>query len=162
MIELHWVKSSYSTATSGNCVEIAALPDGDRAVRDSKDPDGTVLVITARQWRELAGNLLRITRRVAPGGRSGGFLLPRLPDLPGHFRRFSAVASRHRGRPAQRRWHAVTTRSPAPRAGPTRAGAARRAWTAGITPAPAVRHGARTRLAPGVVLRKIRSGLIRR
>ena len=54
MNDLKWVKSSYSTATSGNCVEIAVLPDGGRAVRDSKDPGGAVLLLTAGQWRELA------------------------------------------------------------------------------------------------------------
>jgi Domain of unknown function (DUF397) len=52
--ELSWVKSSYSTATSGNCVEIAVLPEGGRAVRDSKDPDGAVLMLSISQWRELA------------------------------------------------------------------------------------------------------------
>ena len=57
MNELNWVKSSYSTATSGNCVEIAALPDGGRAVRDSKDPDGTVLTLSISQWRELAESM---------------------------------------------------------------------------------------------------------
>ncbi|WP_030911096.1 DUF397 domain-containing protein [Streptomyces sp. NRRL F-5126] len=37
-----WVKSSYS-GNNGNCVEVAALPRGGRAVRDSKDPHGPVL-----------------------------------------------------------------------------------------------------------------------
>ena len=54
MNELNWVKSSYSTATSGNCVEVAVLPDGGRAVRDSKDPDGAMLTLSIDQWRELA------------------------------------------------------------------------------------------------------------
>ncbi|WEH35564.1 DUF397 domain-containing protein [Streptomyces sp. AM 4-1-1] len=39
---LEWVKSSYS-GNNGNCTEVAALPDGDRAVRDSKRPEGPVL-----------------------------------------------------------------------------------------------------------------------
>jgi hypothetical protein len=55
--ELIWVKSSYSTATSGNCVEVAALPHGGRAVRDSKDPDGAVLTLSISQWRELAESM---------------------------------------------------------------------------------------------------------
>ncbi|WP_331765873.1 DUF397 domain-containing protein [Embleya sp. NBC_00896] len=38
-----WVKSSSSTA-EGNCVELAALPGGLVAVRDSKVPEGPVLV----------------------------------------------------------------------------------------------------------------------
>ena len=35
-----WRKSSYSGGNGGNCVEVAALPDDSRAVRDSKDPEG--------------------------------------------------------------------------------------------------------------------------
>jgi hypothetical protein len=63
MNDLVWVKSSYSTATSGNCVEIAALPDGGRAVRDSKSPDGAVLLLTAAQWHRLAKSVLQPTER---------------------------------------------------------------------------------------------------
>jgi Domain of unknown function (DUF397) len=48
--KLAWVKSSYSGGSGGNCVEVAALPDGGRAVRDSKDPDGPVLVFTPGEW----------------------------------------------------------------------------------------------------------------
>lgn len=43
-----WVKSTYST-NDGACVEVAGLPGG-HAVRDSKDPDGTVLNFDAAQW----------------------------------------------------------------------------------------------------------------
>jgi hypothetical protein len=57
MNELTWVKSSYSGGTSANCVEIATLPTGGRAVRDSKDPDGAVLLLTAAQWSTLAKSL---------------------------------------------------------------------------------------------------------
>lgn len=46
---LVWRTSSYSSA-SGNCVEIADLPDGGRAVRDSKDPSGPVLRFTPAEW----------------------------------------------------------------------------------------------------------------
>jgi Domain of unknown function (DUF397) len=42
-------KSSYS-AQQGECVEVASLPDGGRAVRDSKDPDGPVLRFSADEW----------------------------------------------------------------------------------------------------------------
>jgi Domain of unknown function (DUF397) len=45
-----WRKSSYSS-NEGECVEVAALPDGGRAVRDSKDPGGPVLRFTAEEWR---------------------------------------------------------------------------------------------------------------
>ncbi len=39
-----WRKSSRSSSTGGECVELAALP-GTVAVRDSKDPDGGKLVL---------------------------------------------------------------------------------------------------------------------
>jgi hypothetical protein len=35
---------------NGNCVEIAALPGGGVAVRDSKDPEGPILRFTAGEW----------------------------------------------------------------------------------------------------------------
>ena len=60
-MNLNWVKSSHSGGTGGNCVEVAALPDGGRAVRDSKDPDGSVLYLTAGQWASLR-NSLRVLR----------------------------------------------------------------------------------------------------
>ncbi len=44
-----WRKSSYSTI-KGNCVEIAGLGLGGRAVRDSKDPSGPALSVSAAQW----------------------------------------------------------------------------------------------------------------
>lgn len=44
-----WRKSAYS-ASSGECVEVADLPDGQRAVRDSKDPAGPILAFTAAGW----------------------------------------------------------------------------------------------------------------
>jgi hypothetical protein len=53
MSDLTWVKSSYSGAGQANCVEVAALPGGDRAVRDSKNPEGAILVLTPAQWSAL-------------------------------------------------------------------------------------------------------------
>lgn len=44
-----WHKSSRS-GSSANCVEIAELHDGHWAVRDSKQPDGPVLVFTPSEW----------------------------------------------------------------------------------------------------------------
>lgn len=40
-----WVKSRHSNA-EGNCVEVAALPEGGVAVRNSRDPHGPALVYT--------------------------------------------------------------------------------------------------------------------
>jgi hypothetical protein len=48
---LQWRKSSYSGSNGGACVEIAVLADGGRAVRDSKNPDGGKLALTADDWR---------------------------------------------------------------------------------------------------------------
>jgi len=44
-----WHKSSHS-GTQTNCVEVATLPDGTRAIRDSKNPDGPVLLFTPGEW----------------------------------------------------------------------------------------------------------------
>jgi Domain of unknown function (DUF397) len=52
--EISWVKSSHSGGSGGNCVEVAALPDGGRAVRDSKDVAGPVLVFPDRAWDAFA------------------------------------------------------------------------------------------------------------
>jgi Domain of unknown function (DUF397) len=53
-----WRKSSYSNGSGGSCVEIAVLtPASDSepgiAIRDSKDPHGPALTVTARQWRDF-------------------------------------------------------------------------------------------------------------
>lgn len=44
-ITTRWRTSSYSTE-DGTCVEIADLPDGRVAVRNSTDPDGPTLLFT--------------------------------------------------------------------------------------------------------------------
>jgi hypothetical protein len=45
-----WRKSTYSNGSGGECVEVANLPNG-RAVRDSKHPEGPILVFTRDEWR---------------------------------------------------------------------------------------------------------------
>jgi len=43
-----WRKSTFSE--SGNCVEVAAAPDGGVLFRDSKNPAAPVLAFTAAEW----------------------------------------------------------------------------------------------------------------
>lgn len=45
-----WRKASYSNGNGGNCVEVADLDGGARAVRDSKNPTGQALMFTAAEW----------------------------------------------------------------------------------------------------------------
>ena len=45
-----WRKSSRSGHEGGECVEVAELAAG-VAVRDSKDPDGPMLVFGVDEWR---------------------------------------------------------------------------------------------------------------
>ena len=55
---LSWRKASYS-AGQGNCVEVAALPDGGRLVRDTKDRDGGAVHFTVTQWRRFTDDIKR-------------------------------------------------------------------------------------------------------
>lgn len=57
MLELDFVKSSYSN-TSGECVEVAlnAAPHA-VAVRDSKDHGGPILRLTVDAWAEFTASL---------------------------------------------------------------------------------------------------------
>ncbi len=47
---LTWRKSSYTGSSGGNCVEVATSP-GRALIRDSKNPDGNRLTVTADEWR---------------------------------------------------------------------------------------------------------------
>lgn len=54
---LVWRKSARSNGGGGNCVEVAELPDGGRAVRDSKNPDGPALFFTPGEWSAFTGGV---------------------------------------------------------------------------------------------------------
>lgn len=45
-----WIKSSYSDANGGNCIEIAPDFPATVPVRDSKTPTGPTLLISRRAW----------------------------------------------------------------------------------------------------------------
>jgi hypothetical protein len=50
--QVAWRKSRYSNS-QGNCVELAKLPDGGIAVRNSRFPDGPALIYTRDEVRAL-------------------------------------------------------------------------------------------------------------
>jgi Domain of unknown function (DUF397) len=52
-----WRKSSYSSGQGGNCLEVADLGDECRAVRDSKNPTGPALTVTAAAWSAFTAGL---------------------------------------------------------------------------------------------------------
>jgi hypothetical protein len=52
-----WRKSSLSGGDGGNCVEVADLSGGRRAVRDSKDRGGPALVFTPAEWAAFVGGV---------------------------------------------------------------------------------------------------------
>lgn len=50
-VEGDWFKSSYSSETGGNCVEVANLTStGQIGIRDSKDPEGPTLLLVPEQF----------------------------------------------------------------------------------------------------------------
>lgn len=53
----NWRKSSHS-GSGDQCVEVAALSGGRRAVRDSKDPGGPALLLTSAEWRAFTEALV--------------------------------------------------------------------------------------------------------
>jgi hypothetical protein len=57
MDSLLWIKSSYSGGSGDNCVEVAALPEGGFAVRDSKNAKGPALRFTSEEWHSFIRNL---------------------------------------------------------------------------------------------------------
>ncbi len=57
-----WVKSSYSDANGGECIEFSrtlTTPHGLVPVRDSKDPDGPALIFPAGEWNAFVTAIKR-------------------------------------------------------------------------------------------------------
>jgi Domain of unknown function (DUF397) len=52
-----WIKSRRSGPTGGNCVEVAFLPGGEVAMRNSRHPDGPALIFSAAEWDAFAGGV---------------------------------------------------------------------------------------------------------
>ncbi|MFJ8850464.1 DUF397 domain-containing protein [Streptomyces sp. NPDC102437] len=58
MIRLHFRKSSYSSG-DGECVEVARNVPHTVAVRDSKQPDGPLIVLGPAAWDAFRAGLVR-------------------------------------------------------------------------------------------------------
>jgi len=52
-----WRKSSYSNGSGGECLEVADGVTGVVPVRDSKVPDGPVLLLPASAWSAFTAGL---------------------------------------------------------------------------------------------------------
>jgi hypothetical protein len=52
-----WRKSSYSGGNGGECVEVAPDPGWLVSVRDSKDPDGSKLLMSPAQWLTFTASI---------------------------------------------------------------------------------------------------------
>jgi hypothetical protein len=57
LTRLTWRKASASGAAA-SCVEVADLPDGAKAVRDSKNPDLPALRYTAVEWAAFRAGVI--------------------------------------------------------------------------------------------------------
>ncbi|WJV45405.1 DUF397 domain-containing protein [Streptomyces flavofungini] len=62
--ELAWFKSSYSSGSGDDCVEVALRPDAIH-VRDSKNPQGPQLALDSAAWADFL-----TYARSRPGGRA--------------------------------------------------------------------------------------------
>lgn len=72
-----WRKSSFS-GNSGNCVEVAIV-DSVMGIRDSKDPYGSVLVVTRDEWRGFIRRV--VSEEVDSSGNSEQAPDPNRPDI---------------------------------------------------------------------------------
>jgi hypothetical protein len=51
-----WRRSTYSNG-GGECVEVADLGDGSRALRDSKNPDNGVIIFGSDAWASFVAGI---------------------------------------------------------------------------------------------------------
>ena len=56
-----WRKSTFSNGSGGNCVEVARNLPGIVAVRDSKNPNGPVLIVSRDEWASFIAHLRSTT-----------------------------------------------------------------------------------------------------
>ncbi|MEV7449274.1 DUF397 domain-containing protein [Streptomyces nigra] len=49
-MKAEWIKSSYSTSSGPDCVEVAVPDERHVLVRDSKNPDGPRLTLAPTTW----------------------------------------------------------------------------------------------------------------
>ncbi|TDD80788.1 DUF397 domain-containing protein [Actinomadura rubrisoli] len=54
-----WRKASRSTVEGDNCVEVASVPSA-VALRDSKDPDGPMIVVSRREFQGFAETIRKL------------------------------------------------------------------------------------------------------
>lgn len=54
--QLRWYKSSRSSANS-QCCMCARLGDGGMAVKDSKNPEGGILILPRDEWQAFTGGI---------------------------------------------------------------------------------------------------------
>lgn len=73
-----WRRSTYSNTTGGNCVEVADGLPGVVPVRDSKNPDGHRLIVSAASWQAFVS-----WRRSTYSNTNGGECVEVADGVPG-------------------------------------------------------------------------------
>lgn len=88
-----WRRSRHSGSTGGQCVEVTADGDGRVRIRDSKDPDGPQIVVSAGCWLRclpaLSSGQGRAGDCLVTHAEQGWVLLRHAPDSAGPVLRFT-------------------------------------------------------------------------